>query len=564
MTKKGNNLKRCTGLALAFAILFSVFSGSLSAMAAGSGASGIDQVSDKAAFLETINRHLLSRDASFCVNYSGRLGDVYTDFPTLMDQVCAAGSGSGNGDYLEFSMKNMAFSLDYVVGENQYPFQFTFEYLTTSEEERYIDLRVSEILEELQVYGASDYIKIRTVYDYICVHFLNDYSLKNYSVYDGLTTGKMVCQGYALLLYKMLTELGVSIRIVSGASRGEDHAWNIVRIGRYWYNLDVTWDSGYSAGGVLSHSYFLKGSENFPNHTRDSKYLTSGFVAQHPVSPADFSGVESVSLLSPPEGDDALLFPGDTCLLSVSLSPESRASTGVVWSSSDETVATVSAAGFVTAVSGGTVTVTATAADSGQASASVSFTVVDFSKSSSWAQGGLRLLYGRGIVPVSLLTSFGSGITRGEFVALLVNYYGYAGGLLPETASSDFIDIEGHPYQSQINTAFSLGIAKGKSSIVFAPDDPLTRQEGAKFLCSLLSCLEGEIDLSCPLPSYEDAGQISAWALPYVAASYERGLMQGTGRSFLPAFPLTREQAMLLVERLAETEEIRADESGAA
>ena len=56
----------------------------------------------------------------------------------------------------------------------------------------------------------------------------------------------MVCQGYATLTYKMLTELGVDCRYISGTSNEELHAWNIVRIGRcFGTTLDNTWDASY-------------------------------------------------------------------------------------------------------------------------------------------------------------------------------------------------------------------------------------------------------------------------------------------------------------------------------
>ena len=548
------NIKKLSKFIVLPAILILFFAGSLSALAVGTVATGLEPVSNKTAFLETILHHMLSRDTSFYVYYEGELADVYTDFPSLMNEVYASESGSGCGDYLEYTISKLSVVMSYTAQSDILPFHFTCEYLTTAQEEQYIDSQISLILDALQVYDVGDYEKVRTVYDYICTHFSYDYSLTKHSAYDALSTGEMVCQDYALLFYKMLSELNVPVRIISGSSQGGAHAWNIVKIGSYWYNVDTTWDSACSFNGSSSHLFFLKGSTDFPDHSRDSKYCTAEFSLQHPLSSYSFSSVESVLLGSLPTGEDTLLSPGDSWQLTATLYPLSKADTGVVWSSSDESVATVSLDGVVTAVSGGICVITATAADSGGAAAAFSFTVVDFSKGSVWAQDGLTLLYARGIIPTSLLVSFDAGITRGEFTALLMNYYAYAGGQMGTISETAFSDIDGHPFQVEIELAFSLGIINGRSASIFAPNDLLTRQEGAKLLCTLLAALDNGTALNqFPLLPYADSNQIADWAIPYVALAYEKGIMHGSGLNFLPSASLTREQAMLLVERLAES-----------
>ena len=65
------------------------------------------------------------------------------------------------------------------------------------------------------------------------------------------------------------------------------------------------------------------------------------------------------------------LYEGDTAQLSVKVKPATFTG-GVTWSSSDETVATVDANGFVTAIGAGTATVTATSVDRNAAGETVS------------------------------------------------------------------------------------------------------------------------------------------------------------------------------------------------
>ena len=68
-----------------------------------------------------------------------------------------------------------------------------------------------------------------------------------------------------------------------GQANGGDHGWNIVKLGQYWYNLDVTWDD--TTGRT---KWFLKSDAAFSDHTRDGEYLTDAFYAQYPMSPADY------------------------------------------------------------------------------------------------------------------------------------------------------------------------------------------------------------------------------------------------------------------------------------
>lgn len=96
-----------------------------------------------------------------------------------------------------------------------------------------------------------------------------------------MCNGTAVCQGYAVLFYRMCKDAGLSVRIISGVGNGGGHAWNIVRIGRYYYNIDCTWDS--QSYGVI-YKYYLKNEADFELHTRDEEYLTSEFLAKYPMS----------------------------------------------------------------------------------------------------------------------------------------------------------------------------------------------------------------------------------------------------------------------------------------
>ena len=91
-----------------------------------------------------------------------------------------------------------------------------------------------------------------------------------------------VCQGYAQLIYKMLKELGVPVRVICGYG-GSDvlHGWNIVKLGGYYYNIDATWDAEVWQN-IDTYRYFLKG-DYFARHTRTADYSTAEFYCKYPM-----------------------------------------------------------------------------------------------------------------------------------------------------------------------------------------------------------------------------------------------------------------------------------------
>lgn len=61
------------------------------------------------------------------------------------------------------------------------------------------------------------------------------------SAYSALVSGRSVCAGYARAFQYLMMELDIPCYYCAGYS-GEDHAWNIVKLGDRYYNVDVTWD----------------------------------------------------------------------------------------------------------------------------------------------------------------------------------------------------------------------------------------------------------------------------------------------------------------------------------
>ena len=105
--------------------------------------------------------------------------------------------------------------------------------------------------------------------------------------YAALANGTAVCQGYALLIYRLMLEAGIDCQYIRGVGNGGSHAWNIVKLGGIYYCEDATWDSIWTQSG-LEHAFELRGIDTFEDHTRGADYTAESFIAAYPTSDVDY------------------------------------------------------------------------------------------------------------------------------------------------------------------------------------------------------------------------------------------------------------------------------------
>lgn len=115
-------------------------------------------------------------------------------------------------------------------------------------------------------HDMSDYEKILAIHDYIINNGEYDKRLfsegevppESYSTYGILALGVGVCESYAKSMKYFLDEAGIDSMIVIGTSRGENHAWNLVKIEGEYYHIDTTWDDPVIEDGsqVVRHNFF--------------------------------------------------------------------------------------------------------------------------------------------------------------------------------------------------------------------------------------------------------------------------------------------------------------------
>ena len=259
-----------------------------------------------------LREQMVSRSETIVLGYTTNFAsqDLYTQ---IVDEALAHTGRGNEGDYLAFQWGGLSVAWDTSLRSGTYyhTFTFTVTYYTDAAKEAELDEALEAVLDGLDLYDASDYEKVKGVYNWICHNVTYDYdNLENdsyrlkHTAYAALVNGTAVCQGYAVLLYRMLLELGVDCRIVDGIGNGGAHAWNIVRVSGKWYNLDATWDSSRAEVG-LDYDYFLRGEANFIDHTPAASFEENGFWEKYSISQADFDPDQAGS------GDDSVDDSGD-------------------------------------------------------------------------------------------------------------------------------------------------------------------------------------------------------------------------------------------------------------
>lgn len=222
------------------------------------------------ALLDDIQKKVLARKTTFRVSYSGS-ADSIPSLEKIYDYIATKDnkSTSDDSDFLQGSILDIGYSAHYS-GSN-IVLDFKLKYTETAEQVKKINRKAKSVLKSLKLNKLSDVAKVKLIHDYVVKYVSYDNTLKDHSAYGGLCASrhKTVCQGYALIMYKLLTDAGVEAHYVGGDAGGP-HAWNIVKVNNKWYNLDVTWDD---PDDQLSYDYFLLGNKKFgKDHKLDKEY----------------------------------------------------------------------------------------------------------------------------------------------------------------------------------------------------------------------------------------------------------------------------------------------------
>ena len=164
--------------------------------------------------VDCIYTQLLDHKSDFEIKYYGNYEEL--DIKAIINKAYEIDDPdiAYDYDYLKWNINGYKYSTSYTSKEAHLKFHFT--YLDTKTQQKKVDKAIKSIMKELKLSKKSDLNKVKIIHDYIVNTFTYDESQSKYSVYAGLLSKQhaTVCQGYALMTYRMLKEAGINSIIV--------------------------------------------------------------------------------------------------------------------------------------------------------------------------------------------------------------------------------------------------------------------------------------------------------------------------------------------------------------
>ena len=276
--------------------------------------------------------------------------------------------------------------------------------------------------------------------------------------------------------------------------------------------------------------------------------------------------------------DSLALGVGDTETLTATVAPANAANQSVTWASSAPSVATVDAAGKVTAVAPGTATITATTVDGGFTATCAVTVRPDIPPANPNYRITVEATQGGTVTADPTAAKAGTTVTLtpvpdrgyqvgavavtdrfGEAVAVTENADGTYTFTMPngqvtvtvtfEQAPLPFHDVtEGDWFYDAVRYAYETGLMDGVGDSLFAPNSQTTRAQ----LVTILYRLEGEPEVS-GTSGFTDV-EAGTWYTDAVAWAAANGIVNGTtDTTFAPGEDITREQLVTVLYRYAES-----------
>lgn len=510
--------------------------------------SSVNYLTSESEICKELREALVERKNTITLHYESQSYDK-TDPTRFFEKAVAHTGKPTEGDYLKWQYAGWdATQSGHVDGNTYYlTIKYTMTWYTTAKQETALDVKINRILQSLNLDGKSDYEKVSAIYSYVCQHVTYDskhdaddsYKLK-YTAYAAAINGTSVCQGYSVLLYRLLLEEGIDCRFISGTANGENHSWNIVKLGGKYYNLDATWDAGSD-----TPAYFLKSDANFSDHERDEAYLTQSFVRNYPMGETDYEEQRETHThtYKQPEfewsSDLLSCIARFFCTLGDDIQQE---------------------ACTVTVNEDGTRIASCTFDGKTYTDQIISDTrrvedIFTDVPATSWYRDYVQYVYDHALMGGVSKTEFrpNGTLTRAQVAQILYNQAGS-----PEvTGESRFTDVKSTAwYYDAVTWAAENHVVGGYTDGTFRPNQSITRQEVAV----MLYARAGRPAVSGSLEGiFADSGSVAKWAKDAMVWAYQNQIMSGerAGDNLYlhPKNNATRAQAAVMITHYAEQAE---------
>lgn len=135
-------------------------------------------------------------------------------------------------------------------------------------------------------------------------------------------------------------------------------------------------------------------------------------------------------------------------------------------------------------------------------------------------------------------------ITRAEFIKIVNKAFN-----ITQIGQENFSDVNpGDWFYNEVRIATNAGYINGRGDGIFAPYDPITRQEAAKIIGYITNKIEYNFTY---LSAFNDGNLVLDWAKPYVEGVLKAGYMNGYAEdnTFKPTSNIKRAEAVTILSR---------------
>lgn len=216
-----------------------------------------EQVQSTEALFSDIVGHIRNLETEFTVDYISDHPMEQWEWDAMELRVLRCAYGSDIESY----------GMSYVPQDDaHYTVEFSASYRVTAKQTAAVNAKIQEIIRSLQLDGKSPYEKAFSLYNYIATTCSYDYDVGPMcqTAYSALIDHYSVCEGFSSAYTRLLEAVGIESHVVTGVISDIAHAWNAVNIEGTYYYCDITSDLN-----QLTYSHFMRGQEDFYNHTPD-------------------------------------------------------------------------------------------------------------------------------------------------------------------------------------------------------------------------------------------------------------------------------------------------------
>jgi hypothetical protein len=171
------------------------------------------------------------------------------------------------------------------------------------------------------------------------------------------------------------------------------------------------------------------------------------------------------------------------------------------------------------------------------------------SSPSTWAKADIEKAKQNDLTTERVMKDYQKPISREEFCELAVNLY-------EKLSGNTAVPVSPNPFKDTSNIAVlkanKLGIVNGTGNGEFSPNKPLNREQMATMFFSTIKLLDPSIGELTEELSFSDKNTISQWALQPVKYMNKENIIVGSNNLFNPQQEASKEQAIVLVNRVFE------------